>query len=62
VWMEDGSIRLYIVARDGGELTRVERIFPPVKKAQRPEDQQNAQAFEGGPPPKPPKAGSGSMN
>ncbi|MCH9691289.1 MAG: hypothetical protein K0U59_04375 [Gammaproteobacteria bacterium] len=62
VWMEDGSIRLYIVARDGGELTRVKRILPAAKKAQRPEDQQNAQAFEGGPPPKPPRDDSGSMN
>ena len=62
VWMEDGSIRLYIVARDGGELTRVERILPPAKKAQKPEDQQNTQAFEDGPPPKPPSDDSGSMN
>ncbi|MCH9690810.1 MAG: hypothetical protein K0U59_01915, partial [Gammaproteobacteria bacterium] len=62
VWMEDGSIRLYIVARDGGELTRVEQVLPPVKKAQQPENQQNAQAFEDGPPPKPPSDDSSSMN
>ncbi|MCH9690612.1 MAG: hypothetical protein K0U59_00925 [Gammaproteobacteria bacterium] len=34
VWMGDGSIRLYIVARDGGELTRVERILPAVDESE----------------------------
>ncbi len=62
VWMEDGSIRLYIVARDGGELTRVERVFPAAKKAQRPEAQQSVQASEGGQPPDHSSDGSDSQH
>ncbi|MCH9690433.1 MAG: hypothetical protein K0U59_00005 [Gammaproteobacteria bacterium] len=54
VWMGDDSIRLYIVARDGGELTIVDQALPTVKEVQLLEDQQKAQTPGDDSPPKPP--------
>ncbi len=48
VWMGDNIVKLYIVARDGGELTVVEQTLPTEKTAKK------AQTSEDGPPPKPP--------
>ncbi|MCH9691395.1 MAG: hypothetical protein K0U59_04910 [Gammaproteobacteria bacterium] len=62
VWMGNNIVKLYIVARDGGELTIVEQILPTAKKAQRPEDLQNAQNSGDGTPPKPPSDDSSSQH
>ncbi|MCH9690489.1 MAG: hypothetical protein K0U59_00285 [Gammaproteobacteria bacterium] len=62
VWMGDNIVKLYIVARDGGELTRVERVLPAAKKAQRSEEQQSVQTSEGGQPPDHPSDGSDSQH
>ncbi|MCH9691986.1 MAG: hypothetical protein K0U59_08000 [Gammaproteobacteria bacterium] len=47
VWMGDNIVKLYIVARDGGELTIVEQALPTAGEAelqQQEEEQQNAQS------------------
>ncbi|MCH9692200.1 MAG: hypothetical protein K0U59_09120, partial [Gammaproteobacteria bacterium] len=62
VWMGDNIVKLYIVARDGGELTIVEQTLPTVKELQLVEDQQKAQASEDNLPPKPPRGDSGSQH
>ncbi|MCH9692736.1 MAG: hypothetical protein K0U59_11865 [Gammaproteobacteria bacterium] len=62
VWMGDDIVKLYIVARDGGELTIVDQALPTAKEAQLSEDQQNAQAPEDSQPPKPPNDDSDPLH
>ncbi|MCH9691484.1 MAG: hypothetical protein K0U59_05405 [Gammaproteobacteria bacterium] len=53
VWMEDGSIRLYIVARDGGELTINEQA-PRVANAVGLQEAQQDESPGDSQPPNPP--------
>ncbi|MCH9692652.1 MAG: hypothetical protein K0U59_11435 [Gammaproteobacteria bacterium] len=62
VWMGDNIVKLYIVARDGGQLTIIDQALPTVKAAQLSEDQQNSQAPEDSQPPKPPNDDSDPLH
>ncbi|MCH9692190.1 MAG: hypothetical protein K0U59_09065 [Gammaproteobacteria bacterium] len=59
VWMGDNIVKLYIVARDGGELTLGEQSLPTAKTAK---TEKKAQTSEDGPPPKPPRDDSSSQH